>query len=208
MKPFLILVLAAAISLLTGCVTVPPKDYTAFRAHQPKSILVLPPANETVEVLANYSVLTTVTQPLAELGYYVYPVVVVDQFMKANGISVPQEMHAVPLEKLHSTFGADSVLYITVEKYGSKYQVISSNVFVFARAKLVDCRSGTVLWEGSIQHQQAGSAGLIEALVEQVINKLADGAHGAATMASFIMFNAPNQGLLRGARHPEFGKTQ
>lgn len=197
---------ALATAFLTGCVSVPPKDYTEFRKANLRSILVLPPVNESNEVLAPYSLLTTTTRPLAELGYYVVPVVIADQLLKENGLSLPSEMHQAPLPKLREVFGADAVMYITIEKYGSKYQLVASNTMVFARAQLVDARTGTKLWDGRVQTTYGGQSGLLQALVEQVMNKLLDQAHQVAAMASVQLFTTPGQGLLKGPRHPEYGK--
>ena len=77
---------------LAGCQTVKPYDYTNFRAHPPRSILVLPPLNESTAVEGTYGYLTTVTRPVAERGYYVFPVAVADQFMKDNGLPTAAEM--------------------------------------------------------------------------------------------------------------------
>jgi len=192
--------------MLSGCATVAPKDYTEYRKAIPHSILVLPPVNESNEVIAPYSLLTTTTRPLAELGYYVIPVVIADQLLKENGLALPDEMHQAPLKKLYEVFGADAVLYITIEKYGSKYQLISSNTIVFARAQLIDARTGTKLWEGRAQTVYGGQSGLLQALVEQVINKLSDQAHQVAAMASYQLLTTPGQGLLKGPRHPEYGQ--
>ena len=205
MKTTSFLLFLAAL-LLGGCVTVPPKDYTLFRQSNPRSILVLPPVNESNEVIAPYSMLTTVTRPLSELGYYVIPVVLADHLLKENGMSLPAEMHQAPLDKLSSVFGADAVLYITIEQYGSKYQVFASNTIVKARAKLLDARTGTEIWQSRVDFVAQGQSGLIEALVTQVLNKLVDQAHMTATMASVQLLTLPGQGLLKGPRHPEFGK--
>jgi hypothetical protein len=202
--------------LLSGCATVAPKDYTEFRKSNPRSILVLPPLNESTDVIAPYSVLTTISQPLAELGYYVFPVVMVDQYFKANGLTVPGEMHQAPLEKLREVFGTDAVLYLTVEKYGSKYQVISSTTTVSLRGRLVDARSGTLLWEGSAHFENGGAGGgsggieglLVAAVMNQIMSKSFDQAHTTAVIASSLLINSPQQGLLRGSRHPDqFGGT-
>ena len=124
--------IAALVALgLTGCAA-KPYDYTNFRAHPPRSILVLPPLNESTAVEATWGYLSTVTRPLAERGYYVFPVAVVDQFLKDNGLPTAGEMHQVPLEKAREILGADAVLFITVEQYGSKYQVLNSSTIVAA----------------------------------------------------------------------------
>ena len=206
MKLTVVLPGLVAVLFVTGCTTVPPKDYTEFRKHQPKSILVLPPLNNTTELLAGYSVYTATSVPISELGYYVFPVVIVDQFLKENGLPTPSEMHQVPLAKLREVFGADAVLYVTVERYGSKYQLFASNTVVTASARLVDTGSGVCIWESRVDFVQGGRSGLLEAVLDQVINKLLDQAHEAAQRASGLLFNQPNQGLLKGRRHPEFGK--
>jgi hypothetical protein len=203
MKLLLRLLTGLACVFAAGCATKAPKDYTEFRKSHPRSILVLPPVNESPDVRASYSVLTTTTRPIAELGSYVFPVVLVDQFMKENGLTVPGEMHAAPLAKLREVFGADAVLYLTVENYGSKYQVISSTTLVHLRAKLVDARTATVLWEGAVKANDGGQGGLIEAVVQQVMSNLLDRPHMVAFMASAQLLMPPDQGLLKGPRHPE-----
>lgn len=195
------------VAILSGCATLPPKDYTALRKSNPHSILVLPPLNESTDVRATYSLLTTTTHPLAELGYYVFPVAMVDHYFKENGLNLAGEMHEVSLPKLREVFGADAVLYITIQEFGSKYQVLASNTIVKAKANLVDCQTGVKLWEGSAQVVYSGQSGLLEAVVTQILNKVMDQAHGVAAMASTQLLVTPTQGLLKGPRHPEYGKN-
>jgi hypothetical protein len=209
MRAFAPLVCVATLALLAGCVTPPaPKDYTEFRRSNPRSLLVLPPINESTDLNATYSVLTTTTAPLAELGYYVVPVQIADEFLKENGLTVPGEMHQAPLEKLREVFGADAVLYLTVKQYGSKYQVFSSNVYVQLQGRLVDTRTGVELWKGEAHATHQGQSGLLEALVTQVLNKMFDQAHTVAVMASMQLLMPPGQGLPKGPRHPEHSRTE
>jgi hypothetical protein len=196
--------------LLTGCKTY---DYTNYRAHFPKSILVLPPLNETTDVKGTYSYLSTITRPLGELGYYVYPVEVVDQFFKENGMPTAGEMHQAPLDKLREVFGADAVLYITLERYGTKYLIINSVTEVQARCKLVDTSTGLLLWEGTVMASKStGFSGLIPldmaaALVGQAVSQSTDQAHSICPLAN-VQFGIKSKGLLLGPRHPEFGKEK
>jgi hypothetical protein len=115
--------------LAAGCAS-QPRDYASYRAHLPRSVLVLPPLNQSVEVDAPYRYLSTISRPLAEAGYYVFPVAVVDGVMKENGLPTPGEMHAVSLEKIREVFGADAVLYVTIEDYGQKYLIVLSGTVV------------------------------------------------------------------------------
>lgn len=100
---------------------------------------------------ATYGYLSTGTRPLAEMGYYVFPVTEVDEPLKENGMPTAGEMHQVPLNKVSEIIGADAVLYIDVDNYGSKCQVINSATVVEASARLVDTKTGTTLWQGHAQ---------------------------------------------------------
>lgn len=147
-KRFLKLFAAAGVvTQMAGC-AVPTKnvDYAAFKASKPRSIVVLPPLNESPDVGATYGMLSQVTVPLAEAGYYVLPVALVDETFRQNGLNTAGDIHGVPVAKLHDIFGADAALYITVTQYGSKYMVVSSSTVVSADAKLVDLKSGQTLW--------------------------------------------------------------
>src|SRR5262245_58283091 len=146
--PIRIIVLMLAALGISGCVNVPPYDYTNYRAHPPRSILVLPPLNESTSVEGTYGYLSTVTEPIAERGYYVFPVAVIDQFMKDNGLPTPGEMQEAPLAKIVEVTGADAVLLLTLRQYGSQYHVVDSTTTVEVLAKLVDTRTGILLWQG------------------------------------------------------------
>ena len=197
---------------LAGCTTVKPYDYTNFRAHPPRSILVLPPLNESTEVEGTYGYLSTITQPIAERGYYVFPVEVIDQFLKQNGMPTAGEMHQVPLKKVTDIIGADAVLFLTLNQYGSKYVVLNSVTTVQVQAKLVDTRSGIVLWAGTGRAQQSGNgsgnllANLIAAAITQAINSKTDRAHQVSRIANAQLFYAKDTGLPYGPYSPEYGK--
>lgn len=203
--------LLALILLFAGCVAPQNNiDYTAYRQSKPRSILVLPPLNNSPDIRATYSFLSTVTRPLAEAGYYVFPVALVDQTFKENGLLNPGEIHQVPLDKLREIFGADSTLYITVTQYGASYQILHSEVRVTANAKLVDNRNGQLLWHGAATASDSGggnSSGglpgmLLTALVNQVLNNIGDRGHLVARKTSEILLKAKPNGLLYGPRSP------
>jgi hypothetical protein len=195
------------IVLLAGCAS-KPYDYTNFRAYPPRSLLVLTPLNESTDIRGTYGYLSSVSKPLAEMGYYVYPVAVVDQYMKENGLPTAGEMQQVPLAKLREIFGADAVLYLKIKNYGSKYKLITSTTIVSAEGKLVDLKSGTVLWAGAATVEQSSSsdnliADLIVAAVDQAINSSTDQAHNLGYQANVMMFSTKDHGLLYGPYFPK-----
>ena len=208
---------AALVALLAGCVSPPPAhDYTAFKEADPHSIIILPPLNNTPEVIAPYSVMTQMVAPIAESGFYVFPVAVVEQTFKGNGLTVASDVHQVPVDKLHSIFGADSALYITVEEYGTSYVVISSETAVTVSASLVDLRTGVQLWQGkarasSAEQQNNSGGGLVGMLVVAAINQIAEtitdkGFEIAAITSSRLLSSGTYNGLLYGPRSPSYGQ--
>ena len=95
-----VLFAVAATTVLAGCQTAAPtRDYTAFVRAAPRSILVVPPLNKSTDLNASYGFLSTVTQPLAEHGYYVFPVAVVDEMFRQNGLPTAAEIHAVAMDR-------------------------------------------------------------------------------------------------------------
>lgn len=209
--------LGLALALLAGCTTQTPYDYTAFKQSKPRSILVMPPVNTSPDIQAGYSMLSHVTLPLSEAGYYVLPVAVTDETFKQNGVMGADEAQAISIAKLHEIFGADAALYLEVTEYGASYQLIASEVAVTAKARLVDLRDGRLLWDGSARassaEQQNNNGGgliglLVAAAVEQIMNSLTDRSHDIAGITSVRLLGSgmPN-GILRGPRSPQYAEN-
>jgi len=202
--------------VLVGCAAPQPYDHSALRQAKPRSILVLPPVNESVEVAASPSVLSQSTRPLAEAGYYVMPVALMEETFRQNGLTHPEDIHAVSLAKLREIFGADAVMYLTVKRYGAKYFVVGSETAVEVQARLVDSRTGTLLWNGQARasseegknNNNAGIVGLlITAVLQQVLSNVTEQSHSLAGVASQRLVGLGQPvGLLAGPRHPAYGK--
>ncbi|MDU9401127.1 DUF799 domain-containing protein [Pseudomonas sp. zfem004] len=206
---------ACVLALFAGCAERKTIDYSAYKQSRPKSILILPPLNESPDVKATYSMLSQVTYPLAEAGYYVMPVALVDETFRQNGMTTPADIHQLPTSKLHEIFGADAGLYVTVSDYGTRYMIISSATIVTANAKLVDLKTGATLWTGSAtasseegRQNQGGLIGmLVAAAINQIISSVQDDAgYPIAGMTSARLLSPnPNGGILYGPRSPKYG---
>lgn len=204
-------------ALVVGCATPKaPYDYTAFKAAKPRSIVVLPPLNNSPEVNAGNSFYAQVTYPLAEAGYYVLPVALVGETFKQNGLTSAADIHAVDAQKLNEIFGADAAMYVTITNYGASYNVLNSVVLVTANAKLVDLKTGNLLWTGtaSASNNEGGNSGggglvgaLVAAAVKQIIASTTDASHPVAGVASARLLSAglPN-GMLYGPRSENYLK--
>ncbi|VVE80212.1 DUF799 domain-containing protein [Pandoraea sputorum] len=208
---------AALAAVMTGCAVhqAKPYDYTAFKESKPKSILVLPPLNESPDIDATYSVLSQVTVPLGEAGYYVMPVTLVDESFRQNGLTVAGDIHQVSPAKLREIFGADAALYLKISQYGTKYMVLDSATVVTVSAELIDLRNGAKLWSGAAsasnnEGNNSGGGGLIgmlvTAAVKQIVNSVSNAGYTVAGTANARLLSAgrPN-GMLYGPRSPKYG---
>ncbi|WP_137168440.1 DUF799 domain-containing protein [Salinimonas lutimaris] len=193
-------------------------DDSAFKQSDPASILILPPVNNTPEIIAPYSVMAQAATPLAESGFYVFPVGLVDQTFKNNGLTVAQDIQAVPVAKLQEIFGADAALYITIERYGTSYVVVSSETRVTLSASLVDLQNGQQIWQGTATASSAENQAnvnnslvglLIQAAVSQVFETVTDRGFDISALATSRLLSAKNkQGLRYGPRSPEYRQEE
>ena len=212
---FLNLALFCLIFLLSGCsVKGPQTDYSGLLQNKPTSILVVMPTNETTEIKATSAVLTNAILPLSEAGYYVLPVTAVNETFKNNGISEANEIHNISTAKLKEIFGADAVLYLNVNKYGSSYKVVRSDTTVSIDAKLVDLNNGMTLWQKSATAtSNSGNGGgnllvmLVSAVIEQIVSTVSDKGYDVANIADILLLGQNcNDCLLYGPLSPNYGK--
>ena len=129
---------------LTGCVTQPTqKDMSAFKAAAPRSILVVPVINKSLDVDAPNYVLSALPVPIAEKGYYV---------LEQEGFYEGEKIHQQPASTLARLFGSDSVLYVTINRWDARYVVLSTTVTVDFSYRLVS-RDDVEIWSERKQMQ-------------------------------------------------------
>lgn len=164
----------------------------AVLAHTPRSILVLLRTGGALDADVRTGWLPTITRPLAERGYYVFPVAVVDAMLKSTSSFSPGE--------LRDLFGADSVLNVDVVDWGPSVHDLQIEIRVSVEAQLVDLRSGTELWRGTGSVVRGSSEGsLFDAIVRDVTPATVDPLPGLARQASWALVNS-REGLPPGPR--------
>lgn len=210
MRALLLRSSAVLLVVAAGCAS-EPVDYTLFQAHMPRSILVLPPLDSSMEVGASSAYLSTVTQPLAEHGYYVFPVAVVDAVLRENGLPTPGDMHTISLAKIDDIFGADAVLYVNLTAWGTRFRVLDSVTEVGFEARLVDVSSGLELWRGTGYAAYNSSAGaqslgdmIAGAIFHQVYSSVVDRSRDVARTCNGRVYCNEFNGLLVGPLHPDY----
>ena len=209
-----VLFVLSVLFALTGCAA--KKDYSAYYAHEPRSILVVPALNETTEVDAQSVYMTTVSRPLAERGFYVFPVHLTELLLRDLGLPEAGLVQQLPLERFREYFGADAVLFVTITDWSNKYIVVQSSTVVTVSFVLKDTRTGTVLWETTQSAQRdSGNGGggligmLVAAAVTYAINQMTDiDYRPLALQANTLAFGIPGVGLPAGPYSPDFGKDK
>lgn len=163
-------------SLLAGCAVQPvQKDLSAFKAAAPRSILVVPVVNKSLDVDAPNYVLTTLPVPLAERGYYVFPVNTSKYVLEQEGYYEGERIHEMPPENLAKLFDADSILYVTIHRWDAQYIVISTQVTVEFEYRMVS-REGVELWRGNqriVYSPDNSSGGLLGMVINAAIARAA-----------------------------------
>ena len=186
--------------LLTGCVAQPvKKDLSAFVASAPRSILVVPTVNKSLDVDAPNYVLSTLPVPLAEKGYYVFPVNTTKYVLEQEGYYEGDRIHQLPPATLAQLFDADAILYVTINRWDAQYVIFSTQVTVEFDYRIVS-RDGTEIWKENKrmvyapQNNSSGGsplAGLIAAAVSAAITRAAPNYLPLTQQANYQVFYGP-----------------
>ena len=221
--------IVVALSLILGACApkaATPPDYSLFIEENPRSILVVPVLNSSPEVGASDYFLATITVPLAERGYYVFPVNLVKELLADAGLSDPGYVHTTDTVKLGNLFGADAVLYVTIMNWEAKYVVLTTTVVVGFEYELRSAKSGQTLWKTAETMQydpQVASSGnpladLIVMAVEAAITKAKPSYMPLARQANWMAIAATHVGpgqpqmkgfpILIGPYHPLYGSDR
>ncbi|AIT82805.1 DUF799 domain-containing protein [Novosphingobium pentaromativorans] len=209
MKRLITTVMLACAPALAGCATAPEsKDYTAYYAQKPRSILVVPVINHSNEVDAADLFLATMAAPLAERGYYAFPTNATKALMQAEGLGDPGFVHQAQPQDLARLFGADAILYVEVLDWDSKYKVVSATIETEFLYTLKSGRTGEVLWQDQERYvyspqSSTGNifADLLATAVTSLINNTKSDFTPMAMQANMAALSAPGQGLPFGSRN-------
>ena len=169
---FCVLLISVA---LTGCVTQPTtkRDTSAFRNAAPRSILVVPTINKSLDVDAPNYVLAALPLPIAEKGFYVFPVNTTKYVLEQEGFYEGERIHQQPTASLAKLFDADAVLYVSINRWDAKYALLTTVVTVEFDYRLV-AKDGTEIWKEHKNMQYApqnnNSGSPLGMLISAVVN--------------------------------------
>ncbi|OIQ15956.1 MAG: hypothetical protein BM556_16815 [Bacteriovorax sp. MedPE-SWde] len=165
-----------SVLMITSCSTTTTKNkaYSKMYTEKPTSITVLPVVNNSTAADAPLLYLSTVAEPLANNGYYVFPIEITNQMFTKEGITSGRQLESVPIKKYGEMFGTDSVLSVTINKWDTNYIVIAGDVTVELETKIMSTRTGETLWSQkrtlSVPTQQQSSGFILVDLITTAIS--------------------------------------
>ena len=197
------------LSLVTGCATTPigtraeafPSMYTDKK---PTSMLVVPAVNNSTAADAADLLNVTVAQPFVDHGYYVFPMPVITEIFQREGVIDGAQARSLPMGLFRKNFGADSVLFLTIDEWDKTYAVIAANITVGIQYVLVSTDSSEVLWSyrQKVVIDTSGSSGVL--LVDIISTALNTAIADYVPVAAQVHARAV-QGLPFGKYHPQSG---
>jgi hypothetical protein len=138
----------------------------------------------------------------------------VKRVMEDDGLSDADMVQSVDTAKLAQLFDADAVLYVTIERWESRYALLSTTTEVQLRYELREGATGQELWQHTEQvvytpNANDGSlAGLIITAIAAAIERAAPNYMPLARMANSQAVTRPHQGIPAGPYAATYGKDR
>lgn len=108
--------LFASCATMDSVIYVPTKAerYPQMYAEAPRSILIMPPINASTSVEAKDFFYSTMSIPLAEAGYYVFPQFLTLEYLQSQSAYDSEMFAEGDLTKFNQIMGADAVLFTQI----------------------------------------------------------------------------------------------
>lgn len=208
-------VLLAAL-FISGCVAPQKADFTKFRDENPRSILIVPAVNRSVDVNAPDYFLSTISKPIAERGFYVFPINVVKRLLEDDGLADANLVHNADPKRLGEMFGADAILYVIIERWDAQYVILTTTVTVEFTYVIKSGHTGEELWRRKaklVYQPQSNSSGhpiatLIVMAVQAAITKADPNYIPLTQRANALAVIQPGRGLPAGPYNEDYLKDK
>lgn len=180
MNKLILIAPAIVILLASGCATQSNKleAFPEMYNEKPVSIMVVPSINKSTAADAPHLYSSTINEPLSNAGFYVLPIEITNRFLINEGLSQGELIVDIPPQKFYEIFGADAVLYVTINKWDTNYFVLGGNVTVAVNYILKSTKTGESLWayDGQLVVDTSGNdsgGGILAKLISAAITTAA-----------------------------------
>jgi hypothetical protein len=186
MKYFRSILLISSIILIYSCMpqyVTKLQQYPKMYQQKPLSILVLPPINQSTSAEAKEYYTSTITECLANVGYYVLPIAITNDILKQEGAWDTEVMQSSALTKFKEYFGADAVLLTKIISWNKVYLITSGSVTVTLSFTLLSTQTPDTLWRysGTITKNTSGNSNSGNILADLITSAIVTAVNTAAT---------------------------
>ena len=205
MKKTIFTLIAACSLLLASCDTMKHTRgelYPKMYEEKPATLLVMPPINNSNNVEAKDLLYTSISQPLAEAGYYVIsPHLAMEIFKEESAYDAENFMEGYVV-LFGKVFGADAVVFSVIDEWKKKGFGIQTKITYIVKST----RSNQVLFNRTCDlyldlsdnnNYGGGLAGALASLAVSAINTAVTEHIVAARNCNIFIFNDIPQGKYR-----------
>lgn len=178
--------LASLLLLLVSACTIPVRQYPVNPGNPIFTVAVLPIYNATNDAAGPETVRTEFVRHLAYRHYLVQPVKETDELLLTQmGITLGSQLELTTPEKVGETLGVDGVVY----GYLINFDDVTAGVYnvkrVRAGFKLIETKTGRVVWSGGLGVKSIISGGDAGAAVT-ILKEIKDMSDGEAALVKSI----------------------
>ncbi len=201
---------------MSGCAPVHKvtkgEKFPGMYTEKPRSLLIMPPMNESTAADAKDYYATTIEIPLAFHGFYVFPYELTADVLKQQGIYDAELLYNMPLNKFYDYFGADAVLFTRIRKWDTSYAVLASTLTVSIDAEIKSTKTSQTLWKynGTVVVDLSGgdSGGSLVGLIAKAIVTAVNTAAADYTTYAKVANQRFVGSMPYGYYHPAYLKDQ
>ncbi len=186
------ILLVSILLSLYSCGTSKTKSYPNMYGEMPSSILFLPVVNKTTSSEAPLLFATTVAEPLANSGFYIFPIEVTNEFFIREGITLGDQLKGIAPVKYSQMFGADAILAVTIHKWDTNYYLVGGNVTIELECIITSTKTGNVLWSQRKTHvvpTTSSSGNILVDMIATAINTATVDYVPVARQLNVMVFN-------------------
>jgi hypothetical protein len=174
-------VLAGILLLISGCAQAPQRPAWRYLQRSSVRVAILPAANRTDKAGAALVVDKAWEDSLRNAGFAIVNADSVVTFASSRGIPIGN-LGKIPMPDLGRDLHVDFLLEDEIVDWGTRYRVISGVSVVSCKSRLVEARTGALVWEldwvvsdANNNNQGGGIGGLLaSAITKALVDSMLD----------------------------------
>lgn len=209
MKRILLFSLVLLALMMTACapqVFKMQETFPKMYQNPPESILILPPINKSTAADAKEYFSCSLAEALGQKGYYVMPVEAVFGILRGEGMYDTENINPNVLANFKKNFGADAVLFTTIEEWEKSWAISSGSLTIKAKFALLNTANADTIWDFTVRTQvnlESDSNNFFIAALESAIKTATEDYFPNCRQANIVTMDKT---MPYGKHHPEFGK--